>query len=191
MAGGETLFVGTTAGLAVFQPDVTGQWREAYRSLAGLAVTALLALDSETLLAAVAGGPPQQSFDGGRSWSEAPGAPVEPIGLRVATTGGPVSLLNPRLMGATAYALLDGRPRVLVGAGAGGTLLFLSYDDGIHWEPAAAPMAGRITAIIPAARPGAAWAATDTGRLLRSDDRGANWRELARVDAAVAALAAG
>jgi photosystem II stability/assembly factor-like uncharacterized protein len=191
MAGVETLFIGTSEGLAVFQQGRAGEWREARRALDGRAVTALLALDAETVLVAVAGGVPQQSFDGGHTWSEAPGAPVEPVGLRVATAGGPVSLLNPRLMGATAYALLGGRPQVLLGAGAGGALLFLSYDDGIHWEPAAAPVTGRVTTIIPSARAGVAWAATDAGQLLRTDDRGVSWREAARLDAAIVCLAGG
>ena len=33
-----------------------------------------------------------------------------------------------------------------------------------------------------------AWAGTDAGLLLRSDDRGAGWREAARVGAAISCL---
>jgi hypothetical protein len=189
MAEGELLYIGTQAGLLVAAAGGAAPWRELRRALDGHDVLALTALDADTLLAAVAGRAPQQSFDGGRSWSDAPGAPVAPLGLRVATSRGPLELANPRLMGATAYARIGGPP-VLLGAGAGGGLLFRSEDDGIHWEPAGAPVAGRVTAIAPAARAGGAWAATDTGQILRSADRGVSWREVARVGAAARCLAA-
>jgi hypothetical protein len=187
--GGETLYIGTAAGLVVLG-EPAGQWRELRRALAGETVIALVALDAETLLAALEGAGPQQSFDGGRSWTEAPGAPVEPVGLRAATAAGPAPLANPRLMAATAYARLGSRPPVLLGAGAGGGLMFRSLDDGIHWEPAPGPVAGRVTTIIPSARAGCAWAGTDTGQLLRSNDRGVSWREIARLDAPIRCLAA-
>ncbi|HMQ34725.1 MAG TPA: hypothetical protein PKD53_28570, partial [Chloroflexaceae bacterium] len=57
-------------------------------------------------------------------------------------------------------------------------------------EPAAAPHGvGRITALAPG--PGAtAWAGTDAGLILRSDDRGASWREAARAGAGIVCMAA-
>lgn len=188
---GERLYIGTQEGLLIFsEPAGAGIWGERGRALAGRAVRAIVALDAETLLAAADGIAPQQSFDGGRTWADAPGAPVEPLGLRVATAHGPVELSNPRLMGATAYGRLGGRAPALLGAGAGGALLFRSLDDGIHWEPAAGAVTGRVTTIVPSARAGCAWAGTDRGQLLRSDDRGASWRELAQVGAAILCLAA-
>lgn len=188
MATRATLYLGTADGLLIYSAAGDGAVPIG-RALGGHRIDAIVALDAETLLAAAAGLPPQQSFDGGASWSDAPGAVVEPVGLRAATALGPVALSNPRLMGATAYARLAGKPPVLLGAGAGGGLLFRSLDDGIHWEPAASPAgwAGRVTALAPGS--GAqAWAGTDAGLLLRSDDRGASWREAARVGAPVICL---
>ncbi len=189
MARGSLLYLGTTDGLLIYSATDAGA-APVGRALGGHAITAVLALDAATLLVAPEGLPPQQSFDGGASWSAAPGADVAPVGLRAATAYGPVELRNPRLMGATAYALLEGRPAVLLGAGAGGMMLFRSFDDGIHWEPAAMPGgAGRITALAPGPGP-TAWAGTDEGLLLRSDDRGATWREAARVGSGIICLAA-
>jgi hypothetical protein len=192
MSAVQSLFVGTGDGLAIYRME-RGVWRRASHTLAGLQVRSLVALDAETLLAAVDAHPPQQSFDGGVHWSDAPGAAPAPIGLQVATRHGPAPLAYPRLSGATAYARLAGKPNVLVGAGAGGALLFRSMDDGIHWEAARIPSApfGRITSIIPAHdRRGALWAGADSGALLRSDDAGANWREAAREAAPVFCMAA-
>jgi hypothetical protein len=189
MARGEALLVGTADGLLIFDdPSGAGPPRAA---LQGRAVRAIVAADPTALLVAAEGLPPQQSFDGGRSWADAPGAAIEPLGLRVATVNGPVELANPRLAGASAYGRLGGRQPVLVGAGAGGMMLFLSLDEGIHWEPAAVAggPAGRVTAIAPGPSQ-AIWAGTDAGQLLRSDDRGRTWREVARLGAAILCLLA-
>lgn len=188
MATGALLYLGTADGLLLYSATRNGV-TPVGRALAGRAVSVVVALNAATVLVAAAGLPPQQSFDGGASWHNAPGVTIEPIGLRALTPHGPVELRNPRLMGATAYARLGGRPAALLGAGAGGALLFRSLDDGIHWEPAAAPGGvGLVTAMAPGGGH-TAWAATDAGALLRSDDRGASWREAARVGAAVACLA--
>jgi hypothetical protein len=189
MAQGETLLAGTADGLAIFDDPAGGGGARV--ALQGRAVRAIVAADAAALLVAADGLPPQQSFDGGRSWADAPGAAVEPVGLRVATVNGPVELTNPRLAGATAYGRLGGRGPVLVGAGAGGMMLFRSLDEGIHWEPAAVAggPAGRVTAIAPGPSQ-AIWAGTDAGQLLRSDDRGATWREVARLGAAIHCLVA-
>lgn len=189
MAQGEALLAGTADGLAIF--DDPARPEPALVALRGHGVRAVVAADLAALLVAADDLPPQQSFDGGRSWADAPGAVVEPMGLRVATVNGPVELANPRLAGASAYGRLGGRQPVLVGAGAGGMMLFRSLDEGIHWEPAAVPggPAGRVTAIAPGPS-GAIWAGTDAGQILRSDDRGATWREAARLDAAILCLVA-
>lgn len=183
------LFLGTSDGLLIYR--AAGDTATPVgRALNGHAIGAIMAIDATTLLVAAAGLPTQQSFDGGASWSDAPGATVEPVGLRAATAYGPVALANPRLMGATAYARLEGRPPVLIGAGAGGALLFRSLDDGIHWEPAASPGPGfgRVTAIAPGPG-GTAWAGSDAGAVLHSKDRGASWHEVARAGAAIGSLA--
>jgi hypothetical protein len=187
MGQGELLYLGTADGLLIYSASGL-RVLPVGRALGGRAVSAILALDASTLLVAAEDLPPQQSFDGGASWSDAPGAAIEPVGLRAATAHGPVALAHPRLMGATAYARLEGRPPVLVGAGAGGALLFRSLDDGIHWQPAAMPAGdlGRVSALAPG--PAATWAATDTGLLLSSDDHGASWREVARLGVGITCL---
>jgi photosystem II stability/assembly factor-like uncharacterized protein len=191
MARSDLLLVGTADGLALYRATSRGLLRQRV-ALAGAPVSAIAAADAETLLVA-AGGAARQSFDGGRSWSDAPGAVPETIGLQVATVRGPAQLAYPRLSGATAYARLRTRPPVLLGAGAGGAMLFRSLDDGIHWQPALLPEAplGRVVALAPSpARPAAAWAGTDQGALLGTIDGGERWDELAREPAPVLCLAA-
>jgi hypothetical protein len=156
-------------------------------------VRAIEAADADTLLVAADGRPPQQSFDGGATWSDAFGLPPEPLGTQVATLHGPVSLAYARLSGATAYARLGGPHPVLIGAGADGSFLFRSEDDGIHWQAARVDQGaiGRVTTIVPAADSrDAAWAGTEAGALLRSADRGQSWQLVAREPAAIFCLAA-
>jgi photosystem II stability/assembly factor-like uncharacterized protein len=189
----ELVLVGTADGLAIYRRDPRGALRRVRTALAGASVEAVVAADADVLLVGVVGGPPRQSFDGGETWGEAGGAPPAPAGLQVATVGGPVALAYPRLSSATAYALLRSRPPALLGAGAGGTMLFRSEDEGIHWKPAAMPREplGTINAIIPSAvRRTAAWAGSSAGALLESIDAGRSWAEVARVPAPILCLAA-
>jgi photosystem II stability/assembly factor-like uncharacterized protein len=193
MPASSTLYLGTGDGLAIYRAVGAGEWRRVGHALAGSAVRAIVAADAQTLLVAADGQPPQQSFDGGATWSDAAGPPPEPLGLQVATAHGPAPLAYPRLSGATAYARLPGRPPALLGAGADGSFLFRSEDDGIHWQPARIDggPAGRVNALVPAAdRRGSAWAGTASGALLRSDDRGHSWHIIAREPAAILCLAA-
>jgi photosystem II stability/assembly factor-like uncharacterized protein len=187
------LFAGTADGLAIYRPAGRGAWRRVGQALAGAAVRAIAAADAETLLVAADGRAPQQSFDGGATWSDAAGPPPEPIGVQVATLHGPMPLAYARLSGATAYARLSSRPPVLLGAGADGSFLFRSEDDGIHWQAARVDgdAIGRVAAIVPAAdRRPAAWAGTESGMLLRTDDHGRSWQLIAREPAAILCLAA-
>src|SRR5262245_15450551 len=121
------LYVGTRDGLAIYRPAGAGNWQRTGHTLAGSAISTILALDAQTLLVAVDGQSAQQSCDGGSTWSAA-GAPPAPIGLQVATIHGSATLAYPRLSGATAYARLQGKPPILIGAGAAGSLLFTSND---------------------------------------------------------------
>ena len=187
------LFVGTGDGLAIYHAAGRGQWRRMGQALAGADVRAIVAADAQTLLVAADGRPPQQSFDGGVTWSDAAGQPPEPIGAQVATLHGTVSLAYARLSGATAYARLGGHPPALLGAGADGSFLFRSEDDGIHWQAARIDDEGigRVTTIVPAAdHRDAAWAGTAAGALLRTADRGHSWQLAARELAAILFLAA-
>ena len=187
------LFAGTSDGLAIYRSTRRGEVRRAGHALAGAAVRAIVAADVDTLLAAVEGRLPQQSFDGGATWSDAAGLPPEPIGVQVATLHGPMALAYARLSGATAYARLSGQPPVLLGAGADGSFLFRSEDDGIHWQAARLEerASGRVTTIVPSAEHrDAAWAGTEAGALLRTGDRGHSWQLVAREPAAILCLAA-
>jgi hypothetical protein len=187
------LYVGTSDGLAIYRAAKRGDWRRVSQTLAGAAVRAIVAADALTLLVAIDGRPPQQSFDGGATWSDAAGTPPEPIGVQVATLHGPVSLAYARLSGATAYARLGGQPPVLLGAGADGSFLFRSEDDGIHWQAARIDdgASGRVTTIVPAAdQRDTAWAGTEAGALLRTADRGHSWQLVAHEPAAILCLAA-
>jgi len=188
-----SLFVGTDDGLAIYHAAKRGEWRRVAYALAGAVVRAIVAADARTLLVAADARPPQQSFDGGATWSDAAGSPPEPIGVQVATLNGPMPLVYARLSGATAYARLGGQLPVLLGAGADGSFLFRSEDDGIHWQAARIDggAIGRVNTIVPAAdRRDAAWAGTAIGALLRSDDRGRSWQLVAREPAAILSLAA-
>jgi photosystem II stability/assembly factor-like uncharacterized protein len=186
------LYAGTTDGIARYCVGEGGHWTRARHALAGKCVRALLLADADTLLASVDDAGALQSFDGGHTWSQAREAPPQPPGLEAMTINGAVPLANPRLRGATAYARLAGQPGTLLGAGAGGMLLFRSNDDGIHWQPAQLDAAseGTITTLIPdAARPTAAWAGTSVGVILRSADRGVSWRIVAREPVGILCLA--
>jgi photosystem II stability/assembly factor-like uncharacterized protein len=179
------LLIGAADGLRIYHAAGATIRRGAH-VLAGQAVEAVSAVDAETLLVAVAGRGGLQSFDGGATWLPAP-TPPEPPGLNAATRAGPVALANPRLMAATAYAYLGGKRSVLLGAGAGGGMLFRSDDDGIHWEPAALPgPIGRVTCITPdALHAQTAWAGTADGRLLVTTDAGRSWRIAAHESAGI------
>ena len=177
MAKAGLVYVGTDAGLVVLSdPGATGRWRQVAQHLQDQAIEALVAIDALTISLRIAGSG-WLSSDGGQQWEASGNLGPEPIGTQVATAKGPIAQTHPRLMGATAFARLEGKEPVLVGAGAGGNMLFRSLDDGIHWRPAAlaAPIAP-ITTIVPASyHIDTAWAGTQQGELLRSDDRGETW----------------
>ncbi|MBX0329223.1 hypothetical protein K2Z83_16235 [Oscillochloris sp. ZM17-4] len=192
LGGDERLYVGSDDGLWIFCGDAGGLLL-AGRALEGAAVLALTLVGGTFLLVGLGDGTARESFDGGQSWL-ATGAPApEPIGLRAATSAGPLALANPRLRGATAYARLGGNPPALLGAGAGGMQIFRSEDAGIHWEPAHMEimLGGPITALIPATSLGAAWAGAADGSILRGVDGGRLWQVAGRAGAAVRCLATG
>ena len=187
------ILAGTQHGLAYYQSNAERQWIVVGRSLTEHTIHAILATDASMLLVGVGGGQALQSFDGGRTWSDAPQAPPPPGPLEATSVSGVVLLANPRLRGATAYARLADKTGTLVGAGAGGMMLFRSSDNGIHWEPAQGDQAssGMVTALVPdPSEPATAWAATDAGVLLRSGDAGRSWRVVAREATAILCLAA-
>jgi photosystem II stability/assembly factor-like uncharacterized protein len=188
-----TLFLGTADGLAIYHAAGRGEWRRVGHALAGATIGAIIAADAQTLLVAADGHPPQQSFDGGAIWSDATGPAPEPIGVQVATLHGPMPVAYARLSGATAYARLASQPPTLLGAGADGSFLFRSEDDGIHWQAARidSDAIGRVTTLVPALdRRDSAWGGTASGMLLRTNDRGSSWQLVTREPVAILCLAA-
>jgi hypothetical protein len=188
------VYVGTTNGLVIYSdPGGIGRWRRVGHTLEGLTISAIAAENALTLTVAIAGQGAQRSNDGGQSFTSIEGAGPEPVGTRVATAHGPVDEVYSRLAGATAFARLEGKMPVVLGAGAGGTMFFRSQDDGVHWEPAGIEgnqLIARVAVITPASyHIDTAWAGTEKGELLRSDDRGRTWEIIAREAMAITALA--
>lgn len=201
MAKAGIVYAGTTDGLVTYSdPGGTGRWRRVAQTLEGRAVRALLAADALTLLAVVEGGA-LRSADGGQSWSAAPGdeaagllALADAPGPTVATAHGPAQWRGERAPapGAAALALLAGKQETLIAAVDGGAGLSRSEDGGASWAPTTVEggLRGSVRALVPASyHMDIAWAGTDQGQLLRSDDRGRTWREVAREQAGILSLA--
>jgi photosystem II stability/assembly factor-like uncharacterized protein len=202
MAKAGIVYVGTANGLATYSdPGGTGKWRRRWQTLAGQGILAILAVDEQTLVVAPAGAAPLYSSDGGQSWSEAPAGDARQLEQLLAAEG---PLLNtahgpglwrgahPPAPGAVALALLAGKEEVLLAAIAGGTTLVRSEDGGTSWQEAtvAGGLRGGVTTIVPASyHMDYAWAGTDAGQLLRSDDRGRSWVEIGSEPASILSLA--
>ncbi len=201
MAKAGIVYVGTTDGLAIYSdPGGTGRWRRVGHSLQGKAVRALLADDALTLIA-VADGAALRTADGGQTWAAAPDGEAADLldlagfgGLVVATAHGPARWRGAQAPapGASAMAILAGKQETLIAAVAGGTSLVRSEDGGASWAPAKVEgdLLGSVAVLMPSSyHMDIAWAGTDQGQLLRSDDRGRTWREVAREPAGVLSLA--
>lgn len=201
MAKAGIVYVGTTDGLVTYSdPGGSGRWRRVGQSLGGRAVRAMLAADALTLLVVV-DQEALHSTDGGQSWSPAPAdeaaglltlaASPPPI---VTTAHGPAQwrIATAPAPGATALALLAGKSETLIAAVDEGAGLARSEDGGATWAPAqvATTLQGKVRALMPASyHMDIAWAGTDQGQLLRSDDRGRTWVEVAREKAGILSLA--
>lgn len=185
----EIVFVGTSTGL--FRCAHTASGWNATPLRTGASISRITAFDSSMLLIIEGEDTSWQTFDGGATWQEGGAVPTLPAPPLVQTVHGPATLPNPRLSLAIAYARLPDRNGTLLGAGANGMLLFRSDDEGIHWEPAAAPLdAGRIAALVPSAhQPATAWAGTERGAILRTANAGITWAQVLQVEGAVLALA--
>ncbi len=201
MAKAGIVYVGTSDGIVTYSdPGGTGRWRRVGQALEGRPVRALLAADALTLLAVVEQGA-LHSTDGGQSWSAAPDDEAAGLltlasatGPVVATAHGPAQWRGDQgpAPGAAALALLAGKQETLIAALDGGASLAYSVDGGASWQAATleTPLAGAVRALAPASyHMDFAWAGTDQGQILRSDNRGVAWREIAREKAAVLSLA--
>ncbi len=183
------VFIGTEAGLLAWGGLPAAAPR---MILAGQRVVALEVFDTETVTAGCGDGGGWMSFDGGASWHVAPRVPRAP-GTQVVHRQGLRAIAVPRLVGATAYAALDGHVPVVLGAGAAGAQMFRSEDGGIHWQAARMPVEriGAITCLAPSGDdPAAAWAGGTDGVVLHTADAGRSWRVAWRCSAAVLVLAA-
>lgn len=90
--------------------------------------------------------------------------------------------------------VLPGKQPVLLAAAttADNLLLTRSEDDGVSRQAAQVnlPLTEEVSVIMPASyHMDTAWAGTTAGQLLRSDDRGRTWSEIAREAAAISSLA--
>lgn len=202
MAKAGIVYVGTADGLATYaDPGSTGRWRRVGHSLAGKAVGAIIAADQQTLMIATEDGQTLHSDDGGQTWAPATGADAENLkaflnapGPVIATAHGPAHWKreHPPAPGTVTMALLAGKQEVLLAAIAGGTALMRSEDGGATWQQATVEgeLAGGVTTIVPASyHMDYAWAGTDQGQLLRSQDRGRSWHIVATEPAPIRSLA--
>lgn len=191
MAKAGIVYVGTSDGLAIYSdPGGTGRWRRVGQTLEGRAVRALLAADALTLLAIVDAAA-LRTADGGQTWDTAPDSEAAGLlalaqgsELVVATAHGPARWRGEHAPapGAAALAILAGKQETMLAAIAEGTALVRSEDGGASWEQAAVEggLLGGVQTLVPASyHMDFAWAGTDQGQLLRSDDRGRTWREVA------------
>lgn len=202
MAKAGIVYVGTADGLTIYtDPSGKGKWGRREHSLAGQRILAILAVDDRTLIVAPQGESPLFSADGGQSWGAAPSGDVQQLeeflrgaGQVVNTAHGPAHWKGDQAPapGAVALALLAGKEEVLLAAIAGGTALVRSEDNGATWQQCAVAggLKGGVTTIVPSSyHMDYAWAGTDAGQLLRSDDRGRSWSEVGVEPAAIQSLA--
>lgn len=201
MAKAGIVYVGTSDGLQIYSdPGGIGRWRRRGGALEGQAVRAIMAADALSLTV-ITDADALRSENGGESWG--PAAPGDAAALRgllahagplVATAQGLARWKDehPPAAGAEALALLAGKQEVLLAAIAGGTALLRSDDGGASWHPAALgqPLQGAISVIAPASyHIDTAWAGTSAGQLLRSENRGRSWEQIAEAGAPILALA--
>lgn len=202
MAKAGIVYVGSSNGLATYSdPGGTGRWRLVGRTLAGRAVRVVMAADALTLMVLLDGDEVLLSADGGQSFTPAPAHEAQGL-LTLAGATGPLIATahglaqwkgehSPAPDGA-ALALLAGKQEVLIAATADGAALMRSESGGASWDNVqlTGDLRGGVTTIVPASyHMDYVWAGTDAGQLLRSEDRGRSWIEVASEPAGILSLA--
>ncbi|MEI8308464.1 MAG: sialidase family protein [Chloroflexales bacterium] len=208
MAKAGIVYVGTDNGLVTYSdPGATGQWRRVGHALEGREVRAIIAADSPdehgslVVIVGLSSGDALISNDGGQSWGAASSAEADTLSAlrastrpRIATSQGVAQWMgaHPPAPGANALAMLAGKQETLLAAIADGTTLVRSENNGATWQQStfSRPLQGAITVLAPSSyHMDICWAGSDAGQILRSDDRGCTWGEIARVPDAIRALA--
>ncbi|EFO80890.1 hypothetical protein OSCT_1259 [Oscillochloris trichoides DG-6] len=197
MAKAGIVYVGTNDGLVTYSdPGSTGHWRRIGHTLVGHTVHGIIAADGDdgalVVIVSLDANDARISLDGAQTWGPAPAAEAEALqDLRqssrplIATAQGMAQWTgaHPPAPGAQALAMLAGKQETLLAAIAEGTQLLYSNDGGANWVAAqlTTPLQGAITVFAPSSyHMDTCWAGTDTGQILRSDDRGQSWVEVAQ-----------
>ncbi|MEI7643507.1 MAG: hypothetical protein WCJ55_04270 [Chloroflexales bacterium] len=210
MAKAGIVYVGTDDGLVTYSdPGATGRWRSVGHTLEGRGVRAIMAAEGDgdggadtlAVIVGLADGGALSSGDGGQNWRAAPPAEAEILNALQSSTRPLIATAqgiaqwtgaHPPAPGADALAMLAGKYETLIAAIADGTTLLRSEDGGANWQPTTftTPQQGAITVIAPSSyHMDTCWAGTSVGQILRSDDRGRTWDEVAREPTAIRALA--
>lgn len=201
MAKAGIVYVGTDNGLVTLSdPGGTGRWRKVATNLNGERITHVLAADALVLVVQTAQSI-LRSTDGGQSWGMAPEADAASLrelnradGIPVSTAQGPgrwKGSVAPA-PGATMVAILAGKQETLIAAIADGTVLVRSEDGGTQWSQVTltTSLKGAVQSLAPSSyHMDIIWAGTNTGQLLRSDDRGRTWNEVLDLHAPALCLA--
>ncbi|NJN15279.1 MAG: hypothetical protein HC822_02745 [Oscillochloris sp.] len=201
MAKAAIIYVGTQNGLLTFSnPGAAKNWRRIGHTLEGTAIRAILAADALHLTVITDTGA-QRTEDGAQTWGRA--EPGDGERLQTLLDNGEPLLATAQGLarwpgdhapapGTRALAMLSGKQEVLLAAIAGGTTLLRSEDGGAHWAPGElnAELQGSVSVIMPSSyHIDTAWAGTDAGELLCSDDRGRSWAVVGSADAPILSLA--
>lgn len=185
MAQAGLLYIGTEDGLiTVSDPGGTGRWRKIAHSLQGHTIHTII-VQSPLHLVVHTNSVLQQSHDGGMRWEIVP-EPAPPLPT-------PDQQL---------WVVLPGKQETILALqpdAAGTPTLARSEDGGASWHyptytsstGVAGVLPGAVTVLVPVAHHrDIAWAGTDTGHVLRTDDRGQSWQIVAQDMQAIRSLAA-
>jgi photosystem II stability/assembly factor-like uncharacterized protein len=163
-------------------PGGTGRWRKIGHSLQGYVIHTIITQDPLHLVVQTDSGL-QQSHDGGMHWevSSEPPRPLPNFDQQI-------------------WVVLPGKQETILALqpdAQGMPTLARSEDGGASWQyptyitstGTAGTLPGKVTVLVPVAHHrDTAWVGTDTGHVLRTDDRGQHWQMVAQDMAAIHSL---